>query len=249
VISSVVFPYQWKSVVNLLQGKTLAWDIQMNRYPVTTLLLPILFFVLLAGCAASKITASWVDPTFNRAQLHSILVLGVSQQDLFRRTFEDEMVSQLKRYGLNAVPSYRSISGEDLPEKQEMEQWVGSQKVDGVLVSRLVGTHQETVVSPGYTTSFGSPPPGPYWGGRHYPGGYPYGGWYDYYAGSYDIIHHPPQVTHYQIHTIETTLYLVASDQPVWSARSEISQQDDMNRVMEEFVAQLVKNMADKGVL
>jgi hypothetical protein len=221
----------------------------MDRHAGTFFLALIILVLLLAGCAASKITASWVDPSFNRSQLRSILVLGVSQQDLFRRTFEDEMVSQLKRYGLKAVPSYRSISGEDLPEKRQMEQWVGSQKVDGVLVSRLVGTHRETVVSPGYITSFGAPPPGPYWGGRHYPGGYPYGGWYDYYAGSYDIIHHPPQVTHYEIYTIETTLYLVASDQPVWSARSEIYPGDDLNRVMGKFVAQLVRNMVDKGVL
>jgi hypothetical protein len=219
----------------------------MDRNAVTAFLSLIVLLLLLAGCAASKITGSWVDPTFNRAQLHSILVLGVSEQELFRRTFEDEMVSQLKRYGLKAVPSYRSISGEELPEKQEMEQWVGSQKVDGVLVARLVGTHEETVVSPGYITSFGSP--GPYWGGRHYPGGYPYGGWYDYYSGGYDIIHQPPQVSHYRVYTIETTLYLVASDQPVWSARSEIYPGDDLNRVMGKFVAQLVKNMADKGVL
>jgi len=215
----------------------------MDRHAGTFFLALIMTVLLLAGCAASKITASWVDPTFSRSQLRSILVLGISQQDLFRRTFEDEMVSQLKRYGLQAVPSYRSIPGKDLPGKQEMEQWVGSQKVDGVLVSRLVDTHEETYVTPGYISTFGSP--GPYWGGRHYP----YGGWYDYYAGGYDVIHYPPQVSHYRIYTIETTLYLVSTDQPVWSARSEITPEDDLNRAMEEMVAQLVKNMADKGAL
>jgi hypothetical protein len=229
--------------------KTLAWNIQMNRYPVTARFLSMLLFVLLVGCAASKITASWVDPTFNRTQIHSVLVLGVSDQDVFRRSFEDKMVSQLKRYGLKATPSYRSVSGNTLLERQEMEQWVNTQKVEGVLVSRMVGTHQKTVVSPGYVTSFGPPPAGPFWGGGPFPHGHPHGGWYDHFAGSSHIIHHPPQVTHYQILTIETTLYLVASDQPVWSARSEISQKDDMNRVVDEFVAQLVKNMADNGVL
>jgi hypothetical protein len=221
----------------------------MKSYPGAALLLSALALMLLAGCASSKITASWVDPTFNRAQIRSVLVLWVSDQDVFRRSFEDMMVRQLTHYGLKAIPSYRSLSGNTLPERQEMEQWVSTLKVEGVLLSRLVGTHQETVVSPGYITSFGPPPAGPFWGGGHFPHGHPHHGWYDHFAGSSHIIHHPPQVTHYQIHTIETTLFLVASDQPVWSSISEISQKDDMNRVVDEFVARLVKNMADNGVI
>lgn len=218
----------------------------MNRNVVRWWLVSAFSALLLAGCSTSKITASWVDPTYNRSQLQSVLVLGVSDQEVFRRSFEDSMVSQFGRFGLKAVPSYRTISGRELPSKEDMEQWVSGQKVDGVVVSRLVGMHEEAVVSPGYTSSFG---PSPYWGRRYYPTVDPYHGWYNYYAGSYDIIHYPPQVTYYEIYTVETTLYLVASDQPVWSARSEISVTDDMNRVMEEFVAQLVKNMLDLGVL
>jgi len=221
----------------------------MCRCPNPSRLLPVLIFLLLVGCSSTKITASWVDPNLNRSQVRSILVLGVSEEEIFRRSFEDTMVSRLRLRGLQAAPGYSSFSGNELPERQDLEKLISSQKADSVLVSRLVGVHQETVVSPGYTTSFGPPYPAPYWGSRHYPHGYPYGGWYDYYAGSYETIHYPPQVTQYQVYTIETTLYLVASDQPVWSARAELLQKDDMNRVLVEFVDRLVKNMVDQGVL
>lgn len=221
----------------------------MIRYSANWFLASVLSILLLAGCSSSKITASWVDPTYSRSQLRSVLVLGVSDDEVFRRSFEDTMGRQLGQYGLTAVPSYRSISGRELPDKQDMEQWVSGQKVDAVLVSRLVGMHQEAIVSPGYTRSFGPPTVAPYWGRRYHPAVDPYHGWYSYYAGSYDIIHYPPQVTYYQIYTVETTMYLVSSDQPIWSARSELSPKDDLSRLMEDFVSQLVKNMVDLGVL
>lgn len=207
-----------------------------------------LALILLPACSSSKLTASWVDPEFKRAQVRSIMVLGVSGEDLLRRTFEDEMVAQLRQYGLKAVPSYRSISGKELPEKGEMEQWIGSQDVDGIMVSRLIGTRQETVVRPGYSTRFGGYA-GPYWGRGRHPWVDPYHGWYDYYSGSYDVIHYPPEVSHYQVYTIETTLYLVDSDQPVWSARAEISSEGDMNKAIEDLVTDLIDNMVDKGVI
>lgn len=207
-----------------------------------------LSLILLPACSSSKLTASWADPEYRRFQIRSVLVMGVSGEDLMRRTFEDEMVAQLRQYGLKAVPSYRIITGKELPQKSELEKRVGSQDVDGIMVSRLVGTHQETVVQPGYTTRFGGYT-GPYWGGGPHPWVDPYDGWYGYYSGSYDLIHYPPEVYHYQVYTIETTLYLVDSDKPVWSARAEISSRKDMNESIEELVTDLVDNMADKGVI
>jgi len=220
----------------------------MDRKSLTHVLLVGILLVL-AGCVTSKITASWVDPSFSRSQVRSILVLGYSKEELFRRSFEDEMVLQLEQYGMKAVPSYRTISGEELPAEEKMPQWVGSQKFDGVMISRLVETREETYVSPGYVSSYG--PYRPYGGHPYYPYGsrfYPYGGWYDY-SGGYDTIYYPPQATSYKVYVVETTLYLGASGQPVWSARADISPEDDMNTAMEDFVTELVKNMVDQGVL
>ena len=211
-------------------------------------LLPLLILLLSSCASTSKLTASWIDPEFKRSQVQSILVLGVSGEDLLRRTFEDEMVAQLRQYGLTAAPSYRSVSGKEIPEQEEMESWIGTQKVDGIIVSRLVEIRQETVVQPGYTTRFGAYSD-PYWGRGRHPWVDPYHGWYGYYSGSYDVLHYPPEVSHYQVYIIETTLYLVATDQPVWSARAEISSDKDMNRTIEDLVTDLIDNMADKGVI
>lgn len=208
-------------------------------------LLP-LFMLLLTACASpSKLTASWVDPEFKRSQLQSVLVLGVSGEDLLRRKFEDEMVAQLRQYGIKASPSYRSISGKEIPGQAEMEEWIGNQDVDGIIVSRLVGTRQETVVYPGYTSRLGVYG-GPYWG---HPWVDPHHGWYRYYSGSYDIIHYPPEVSRYQVYIIETTLYLVDFDQPAWSARAEISSVKDMDKTLEDLITDLIDNMAEKGVI
>jgi len=218
----------------------------MKQHSRPWLFLPFFLLLTLTGCSTSKLTGSWVDPTFQRSQLHSIVVMGVVGEDLLRRAFEDEMVDRLRQYGLKAVPSYRTIPGKELPEKEEMEKWIEGRDVDGIIVSRLVGTRQETVVQPGYSTRIGGYP-GPYWG-RH-PWADPYGGWYGYYSGGYDVLHYPPEISRYQVHIIETTLYLVTTDQPVWSARAEISSEKNMNEAIEELVTDLVDNMVDNGVI
>jgi hypothetical protein len=218
-------------------------EVQMKRN--FGLLFFLSFILLLPACSSSKLTASWVDPEFRRSEVQSIMVLGVAGEDLLRRTFEDEMVAQLRQYGLKAVPSYRSISSKEIPEKEDMEKWIGGQDVDGVMVSRLIGTRQETVVQPGYTTYPGGYG-GPYWGRSWDPWVDPYHGWYGYYAGAYDYLYYPPEVYQYEVYVIETTLYLVDSDQPVWSARAEISSRKDMNESIEELVSDLIDNMADK---
>lgn len=219
----------------------------MKTHSKVRLILPLI--LLLSSCVStSKLTASWIDPEFKRSQVRSILVLGVSGEDLLRRTFEDEMAAQLRQYGLTAIPSYRSIPGKEIPKQEEMEEWVGTRKVDGIIVSRLLETRQETVVQPGYTTRLGAYS-GPYWGRSRHPWVDPYHGWYGYYSGSYDVLHYPPEVSHYEVYIIETTLYLVATDQPVWSVRAEISVEKDMNRSIEDLVADLIDNMADEGVI
>ncbi len=203
--------------------------------------------LVLNACAPATITASWKDPAYERGEIRSIFVIGLSKNQTVRRTFEDAMVGRLEQYGLDAEPSYRTIPREDLPKEETMNQWVEKREAGGVLISRIVDSRTEKIVTPGRVTAYDDWPY--YWRRSHWRGIDPYRGWYPYYRRSYEIIHEPPRVSHVQVVTVETTLYSVESDEPVWSVRAEMSPGGRMDSRIDRFVDQLIDNMTDKGVI
>lgn len=73
--------------------------------------------VLFSACATTQIINQWSDPSYTSPSFKRIMVIGVSKQDSIRRTFEDELVAQLKALGIDAVPSYLFI-----PEAGQVEE-------------------------------------------------------------------------------------------------------------------------------
>ena len=202
---------------------------------------------MLNGCAPADITASWKSPEYQRGEIRSVLVVGISKNETVRRTFEDAMTSRLEQYGIEAEPGYRTISADELADKKSMNKLVKSREAGGVLISRIVDTHTEEVVRPGRTTAYHDWPY--YWRRSYWSGIDPYRGWYPYYRSSYEIIHEPARVSRVKVVTIETTLYSVESDEPVWSVRAEMRSEGKLGSRIERFTDQLIDNMVDKGVI
>lgn len=217
----------------------------MNK--IARLALLLFLCLLAAGCSRAQLTASWRDPGFDSGKLHSIVVLGVSKDAINRRTFEDEMTERLRQFGIDAEPGYRTVPGSALPEKEEVEEWIGQLQADGVLISRLVDSRTEKVVTPGRITYEETTPY--YWRRSYRSRIDPYRGWYPYYRRSYEIIHEPARVSEFRVYTVETTLYDLATDAPVWSARAELVPDGDLNRLIEEFVSLVIDDMIERNVL
>ena len=113
---------------------------------------------LLAG---TKIVHRWVLTGLPMPQFKSILVAGVMENYLVRQDFEDEMKTQLAKYGVDGVSSI-----DFLPPKNEMMEGEAKKRIkestlDGVLVVRPKEARQESeeVVTGGVcrrdTTPFG----------------------------------------------------------------------------------------------
>src|SRR6516225_3880037 len=118
---------------------------------------------LLAG---TKIVHRWVLTGLPMPQFKRILVAGVMENYLVRQDFEDEMKTQLPKYGVDGVSSI-----DFLPPKNEMMEGEAKQRIkestlDGVLVVRPKEARQETEEVG--TGGVYMPPPGyysfwPYW--------------------------------------------------------------------------------------
>ncbi len=154
--------------------------------------------LLIVGCAAAPspvTTTSWRDPSFNGPPFKKIFVVGLRAQSLQdQRGFEDLMVSTLQGAGVVAVPGWRYVPTDRIPDQATMRAAIAQSGADAALLVRLSGFKTETTYgySPGVVAPVGS----------------------DMYVGWYE----PGIVSaNYQAATIYTTLFDVRTAKPVWT--------------------------------
>jgi ribosomal protein L1 len=92
---------------------------------------------LLGGCGGSvKVTDSWVDPNHEDQRIKSIMVLGVAKEASVRRIFEDHFVEELQAQGVDAMVSYRVLTGE--LNKEMIDDALAEAGVEAIMVTRAV---------------------------------------------------------------------------------------------------------------
>jgi hypothetical protein len=67
---------------------------------------------LLAACAIKPL-AEWRDSNFS-GTVDNILIIGVSDQPVVRRLFEDTFVKELEALGVSAKSSYQVLTDEQI---------------------------------------------------------------------------------------------------------------------------------------
>ena len=172
--------------------------------PPRALHLAVLLLALAAaGCASTRVIHQWSNPDFaSPPRFKKLMVIGISQQQSIRRSFEDEFVTRLKAAGVDAVPGYRFITEDGPVEEPRLREAVAQAGADATLVTRLVLMEQRYQVSPSYY-----PPPPGFGFYRGYAGA-----WYGYYDS---------QVYPYEVYISETSLYDTAKNVLVWSGTVE----------------------------
>ena len=95
---------------------------------------------LLAACAARPL-AEWRDTGFS-GTVDNILIIGVSEQPVVRRLFEDTFVKELADLGVAARSSYRVLTDEQISSKEALDAAIRGQSMDAVLVTRVLGVEE-----------------------------------------------------------------------------------------------------------
>jgi len=199
---------------------------------VTTLL-------VLSGCAATSMQGTWKDPDYRGGKIKSVFIIGVARDDFVRRLFEDDFNRQLGARGVKGISSYKHLGD---PEAESREAAVAKVKqlgTESVVVTKVLGSRTDTVVTPARTSYSGGSPYYP----RHHRSN-----WNDYYRNSYQVTHTPATVTDFQVYTIETNLY-GADGTLIWSAQSETIAGGQREATIKEFIGLVIKDMASQGLL
>ena len=201
--------------------------------------LTLLSTVLLCSCGTnSTITRSYVDPVLKKLDLEGVLVVGVTQNEASRASFEDAFAKALARRGVNAQASYRLAPGKK-PTSEEILAAAAGANLDTILVTRYVGKNSEEVYHPG-TIYYGVTPA--------YGAGY-YGGFGGYYGHAYEVAYEQPVWTANVTHTVISDLYVAASKEHMWQAVSDTIQASDNKKLRDDAISSLIGDLKDQGLL
>jgi hypothetical protein len=181
----------------------------------------------ISNCATGPI-AEWQDESFS-GPIDNILVIGASDQQTNRRLFEDTFVGELAARNVKAISSYRLMPIDQVVSRESVEAAIEGQKVDLVLVTRLLGVEQVQAYRP--------PSHYPYY--RNYSSYYSHG---RQYSG-------PAYYESYKVLTLESNLYDTASQQLVWSMQSENFDPSTPAQVIEEQIGLTIDILVERGLI
>lgn len=192
--------------------------------------------LIFAACA-SKPLAEWHDPGF-AGRVDNILIIGVSEQPVVRRQFEDTFVRELAALGITAKSSYQLLSDEQIASQDALEAALSEQSMDAVLITRVIGVEQiDTYTPPTYSYSYA-----PSTFDRHYHD------YHSYYNHAVRVAT-PGYWDQYEVLKIESNLYDRASRQLIWSIQTENFDPRSARHLIDDQLRIAIKSLRDSGLI
>lgn len=188
--------------------------------------------ILLGACTATSPVLEWRDEAYNGPAFNHVLVIAVSENLSSRRVFEDTFVRELRNIGVNSIPSASIMPGEEKVEKETVRRAIEGRNVDAVLVTHLVAIEEKEAFMPGPTpaTTYGAG----YWG---------------HYSYAWDNAFNRGYYEKYQVLKLESNLYDVATEKPVWAMQSETMEVDKINTLVNEVIKLNIQSLRKEKLI
>ncbi|MEO8304933.1 MAG: hypothetical protein ABI724_12505 [Betaproteobacteria bacterium] len=185
----------------------------------------------LAGCASTSIRSAWFDPSYKGGSFKRILVAGIGGALADRRVFEDIFAQKLKAVGVDGLPGYQFATEEARGTEASWNAAIAKSGADGLLLVQVLGVDTRTQVStmlvPASPWGFG-----------------PYGGWW---GGPAMVA--VPDVQQYDIATVETRLFDVATKRLVWVGTTETFNPKTVAAETPGFADVIIGQLAARGLV
>jgi hypothetical protein len=190
-------------------------------------------FVLpgLISCGGTRLTNVWKDDAYKGRPVSDVLVLGVTHEDVIRRSYENKFVEKLREAGVEAEPSFPLLKGDYRLKKEEIVAAMNKVGADSVIITHLVKVDEKDVYHPPQTYMV------------------PRGGYYGHYGWAYDYVHHPGYSTVQVKILLDTSLYHGADEKPMWSARSETIDPRSAAQLMNAEISAVVGYLTATGLI
>ena len=191
---------------------------------------------MLVACSIKPLV-EWRDSNFS-GTVDNLLIIGVSDEPVVRRLFEDTFVKELAANGVSAKSSYQVLTDQQISSKEALDDAIRAQSMDGVLVTRVIGVEEIATYTPP-TYSYSRTPSTL---NHHYR---------DYHS----YFNHAVQVTtpgywdKYEVLKLESNLYDSASQQLIWSIQSESFDPASATHLIDDQITVAIKSLRNNGLI
>ena len=191
-------------------------------------------FLLLSFCSTTQTTNTWVDQSYRGSPVSDVLVIAVSKDGNLRRSFENKFVQKLKATGVRAVPSAAEMPLDQKMEKEAVLAIVKKLGVDSVLVTHLVSVKEKDVSTPA---------------AEYRPADDYHRGQAEFYQDVYDYSRQPQYYPTRVKVRLESKLYDVKTEKPIWSAQSKTLDPQSTMELFDAAIEAFVRNLKENKLL
>jgi hypothetical protein len=184
---------------------------------------------------STKLITSWKNPDYSGPKFQKILVIGMSPNPGRRSDFEDALSAQLNKPGQEVIAGNQLLLRPDSKVNLEyIRQQIRENKIDAVIVSRLVGVKETYTYIPGQVY------PNPY-----------YRSFYGYYGAVWPAVYTPGRTIEDKTVRVETNVYAATAPDGVlvWTATSDNFNPKSASKVIKDLTKLLVAELTKVGVV
>ena len=203
-----------------------------------SLLLPAAIVVsVVVVTAGPKLLLSWKNPNYTGGKFKNILVLALDGKAANRAEFEDQLSAAISRPGSQVSPSYEFIVRPNATpiDMNDMRALVREQKIDAIVVARLIKKDTTTTYVPGQVWS-----PYPY-----------YGTFYGYYGAVYPAIYTPGYMDTEKTAQVEVNLYSTSKPdgELVWTGTTNTFEYSSVKKAMKGLIKAVSKELEKADII
>jgi hypothetical protein len=212
---------------------------QLNaaRSPLSRVLTALCLASMLGGCASTSLVNQWKNPTVTPRAYEKFLVVGVANDITLRRAYENLLVEDLQKLGVNAVKSIDYLPQDLKPDREQVKVMLKECGADAVITTRAARVQDETVYLEGFR-EIG------YVAGSAYSSD-PNSDFYMFYAGVVDM----PAAQDMQTAILETRLFDVKSSALVWIASTSSFDSDRQFKAIHDLAQLIAATLRKEGYL
>ena len=190
--------------------------------------------LLLSACASTTLVTEWHDTSYQGGQFNKMLVIGVSNNSLHRRSYEDAVVKQFQQKGIAAVASYTVMSDlASYDDKAKLKQVIDNAGAQGIVVAKLMNVDKsERYIPPSYNMMPSV--------------GY---GYYGSYHSAVAVSYQPGYVQSTTLIRISSEVFSAQGEKLVWATETESFNPSSYQKVVGELAKITYGQLNKKGFI
>ena len=191
--------------------------------------LVILTLALLASCATSRLVTQQSNPDYVGKSFKTVMVVGVTADEIVRRTFEDRVVALVDKRGAKGIAAYSVLKSRGSVGEADLREAITRSGAEGVLITRVTRVDRESAKVPGATVGVGL---------------------YSYYGGVWQTVTTAPQqISGPQWTLSETRLFDARTGALAWTGIVDTRENDNLGAALTEYIHLIFDAMVTDRVL